>query len=166
MRVLALDVASKAGWARSEGGEVVASGVVKLRQRTVNKVRQPRGAKFSQFRGWLDTQEGPGVAPDVLVIERASGVFKSAAAGSVIFGLLGIAEAWAFDHGIPVVYITAQAVKKHATGSGRADKAAMLEAARKRWPSVEFADDNEADARHLADCYAAQCAADAATLGQ
>ena len=40
-------------------------------------------------------------------------------------------------------------IKRHATGSGGADKSKMLEAARGYWPGYEFADDNEADARLL-----------------
>jgi len=151
--VLALDVASTTGWARFQGEEVT-SGIVKLRQRTAKKVREPRGAKFSQLRAWLDEQE----IPDQLVIERA-GHFKSAAAAETIHGLLAIVEAWAYDHAIPLEYLSPTTVKKYATGSGNADKAAMIAAARERWPGVELADDNEADARHIADCYLARSTA-------
>ena len=150
-QLLALDVASTTGWARAVEGEELTSGVVKLRCRTRNKVREPRGAKFSQLQAWLDEQE----IPDQIAIERA-GRFKSAAAAETIHGLLAIAEAWAYDHAIPLEYLSPGTIKKHATGKGNADKAAMIAAARERWPGVKLADDNEADARHIADCYLAR----------
>lgn len=40
-------------------------------------------------------------------------------------------------------------LKKFATGSGGAGKDVMLAAAKRYWPGVKFADDNEADARWL-----------------
>lgn len=148
--LLALDVASTTGWARFQGEEVT-SGIVKLRQRTVKKVKEPRGAKFSQLRAWLDGLE----TPDQLVIE-GPGRFRSAAAAATILGLLGTVEAWAYDNAIPLEYLSPSTVKKYATGNGHADKAAMLAAARERWPGVELASDDEADARHVGACYLAR----------
>lgn len=150
LEILALDVASATGWARYVGGEI-SSGVVKLRQRTVRGVKEPRGAKFSGFRRWLEGQS----RPDVLVLERV-GHFKSAAAAETVHGLLAIAEGWAYEVGVPVEYLSPMTVKKHATGRGNASKNDMLAAAAQRWPGVRFADDNEADARHLGDCYLAR----------
>lgn len=52
--------------------------------------------------------------------------------------------------GVPVAMVPPSTLKVYATGSGKADKAAMLQAARDKWPDVEFEDDNAADACWLA----------------
>ena len=57
---------------------------------------------------------------------------------------------------IPYQGIPVATVKKFATGKGNADKAAMGEAARLRWPNRMFTDDNEVDARFIAEAAAAE----------
>lgn len=50
--------------------------------------------------------------------------------------------------GVPFVYVVPSVLKKYATGSGNADKAAVQVAAFKRF-GAEFADDNQCDAAWL-----------------
>ena len=52
---------------------------------------------------------------------------------------------------LPYAAIHYATAKKTATGKGNADKAAMVAAAGVRWPRPEPYDDNEADARWIAE---------------
>jgi crossover junction endodeoxyribonuclease RuvC len=52
--------------------------------------------------------------------------------------------------GVPVAMVPPSTLKVYATGSGAADKDAMLKAARGMWPDVDIEDDNSADALLLA----------------
>lgn len=157
--VLALDTATKTGWAVFHGKRRHASGMVKLRQRTRNKVKEARAAKYRQLIDTLDASlDGDGPIPfvrkpDVLVIEKTGGTFKTGAAVEVTNGIMAAAELWAYENAIPVVFIRNWDVKSHATGNRMADKDKMLKAARKLWRGVRFADDNEADALHLGRAY-------------
>lgn len=51
---------------------------------------------------------------------------------------------------IPVAVCAPTTLKSFATGSGRADKRDMIDAARSLWPHARVADDNQADALLLA----------------
>ncbi|MEO0035188.1 MAG: hypothetical protein RLZZ501_1211, partial [Pseudomonadota bacterium] len=68
-------------------------------------------------------------------------------AAHVYGGLMGVLTAWAEVRGVPYQGVTVQHIKKHATGKGNADKAAVIEAMRAR--GYTPADDNEADALAL-----------------
>jgi hypothetical protein len=60
-------------------------------------------------------------------------------------GFFARLTAWREHHGIPYRGVPVGTIKKHATGRGKADKAAMLAAMRVKGYPVT--DDNEADAR-------------------
>lgn len=51
-------------------------------------------------------------------------------------------------------------IKKHATGNGRADKPAMLRAARVKWPQLRVVNDDMADALWALDCGLSERGAD------
>lgn len=54
------------------------------------------------------------------------------------------------EYGIPVTEVGPTELKKYATGKGTADKALVCMAAARRFPHLEFANDNEADSLWLA----------------
>lgn len=152
-KVLALDLATRMGWA-CVGGRVVddaprVSGAVELP--LVEATRPPKhaGIVFGGLRWWLDhecwSEKALSDRPDALVLEAPGGGVNGR---SLIHaaGLRGVALAWASAHGVPVVSVAPNTLKLWATGSGRADKAAMVEAARRLWPAWRGQDDNEADA--------------------
>lgn len=68
-------------------------------------------------------------------------------------GLVAVITAFCEERKTPYVGIPVGTVKKRATGSGNADKSAMILAARGHWPSLsEDIDDNTADAAWIAVC--------------
>ena len=57
---------------------------------------------------------------------------------------------------IPYRGIPVATIKKRATGKGNADKGQMIAAAKSRWPCHAFIDDNECDARWIAETAAVE----------
>lgn len=64
---------------------------------------------------------------DVVVYERPFA--RGQAATRLLWGMAGVLEAKATEAGVPILDITPAEIKKWATGSGKADKTAMLDAA-------------------------------------
>ena len=146
--LLALDLASRTGWAASAFGSAPVSGAVDLA--SVPGREHPRsGSPFCGLARWLADRSWSlsSYLPAVhgLVLEAPGG---GAGRLSLIHaaGLRGVALAWAAEHGIPVVSIAPSSLKLWAAGHGRADKAAMIASARRLWPAWAGSDDNEADA--------------------
>jgi Holliday junction resolvasome RuvABC endonuclease subunit len=79
--------------------------------------------------------------PDWVFIEAP---FVRGPVTRLTFGLAGVIEAAAARAGVPFSEAPPATVKKHITGSGKADKAAMMTAIRAMGFSPE--DDNAADA--------------------
>lgn len=145
------DLATTTGWAVFCEGERVASGTFKLRQRTINKVKQPRAAKYASLFTLLDSSYSGGgplpktPSPDLIVYE-VGGFYPSQASAELAHGLAAHLEHWAFNYAIPTEQILNWTVKRFACGSARASKADMIAVAKKLWPRVKIQDDNEADA--------------------
>ena len=144
MRILALDMATRTGWA-SWDGERRESGFVDF---TVKRGESP-GMRFIRFNRWLhDTLEA--LEPSLIVFEQAWGGMKSGAAAEVALGLsTRVQEACAL-RGIEHQPINGSTLKKWTTGRGNAKKPEMIEAVIRRFfsqgaPAVNM-DDNEADA--------------------
>lgn len=72
-------------------------------------------------------------------------------AAHVYGGIIATLTAWCEEFQVPYTAIPVGTVKKTATGKGNADKKAMLAAAKDRWPGHNFLNDNEADARFIAE---------------
>lgn len=85
--------------------------------------------------------------PDVAVIEGYSMGGARGLAAFRLGELGGAVRVRLFELDIPFVEVPPTSLKHFATGNGRADKAAMVEAAKYR--GAEVANDNEADAWHL-----------------
>ena len=156
MRTLALDLATKTGWAL-ESSEGLKCGTVLL---SPGRSR-PHRTKWLNLIWWLDcmlrlhgfrhvVQE----APLVYGMTRISAV-------STAYGLAAICEGWCEWKGIPYSQINVQTIKKHAIGKGNCKKGLMVAAAQIKWPDLDIKDDNAADALWLLDCYNAKEAKEA-----
>jgi Holliday junction resolvasome RuvABC endonuclease subunit len=144
-RILSLDLATTTGFARLANG-VFDAGHVKFSRKTGRKNTRDdhEGIVFHQFSCWLGTMIRDD-CPTFIVYERA-GHFPSAAAAYMACGLRGILMAQAAFYGIPLATYSPLTLKKWATGTGKAEKPAMLAAARKLAGGEDLADHNAADA--------------------
>lgn len=164
MRILALDAATQTGWCVMDG-KFIASGTWDLSvDRTFRESMdkdEAGGARLMNLRTKLNEihRDHPF---DILVYE-ASRNLKYGNAVRVSAELQAVIQLWAIDNMIQFKGYSPGEIKKHATGSGRANKNAMIVAAFNRWPDVhrmgpsEWPSD-EADARWLADLAAEQFA--------
>lgn len=156
--VLALDTGSTTGYGVFHGRKRFASGILKFKQRTIKKVKQPRAVKYEQMLDALESSlagDGPIElvrAPDVIVYE-VGGYYPNPRTAESAHGFMAMVELVAMRHGIPAVALLNWDVKTHATGSQRADKDQMLAAARRYWRGVKFATHDEADALHVGRAY-------------
>lgn len=146
MRVLALDLGTKCGYAiRFDQGFFggTESGTWDLAPK---KKLEGGGMRYVRLRRHLEAEAKRGL--DLVVFEdvkRHAGTM----AAHVYGGCKAIVEALCEEHRIPYTSTGVGTIKKHATGKGNASKDAMIEAARARgWKP---ADDNEADALWILD---------------
>lgn len=151
-KVIGLDLGTKTGWAWTTNGEAVGnfSGVESFQPGRY----EGGGMRYLRFRGFLDSLAAQGT-PQAIFFEEVRS-HKGAAASHVYGGFLATLTAWCEERGIPYQGIPVGTIKRHATGKGNANKAAMIEAAQKRWPLCGIEDDNQADALWVLDCGLAQ----------
>jgi Holliday junction resolvasome RuvABC endonuclease subunit len=136
MKILALDLGTKTGWAMLEGGRIE-SGV----QISDVKRGESPGMRYIRFNRWLEEIADP--KPDVIVFEQAH--HRGGAATETAAGFSTRVLEFCARHGIEHSSVHSATLKKFATGSGRAEKADMIARARERF-KPDLADDNEADA--------------------
>jgi hypothetical protein len=143
MNLLALDLGTQCGWALGGAAGVAASGTQSFRPGRFDG----GGMRYLRFRRWLAELKGDGELDAVYFeeVRRHAGVD----AAHVYGGLMAVLTEWCEQHGIPYQGVPVGTIKKHYTGRGNADKAAVLAAARQRGHAP--ADDNEADALALLD---------------
>lgn len=139
--ILAVDCATRTGWAVVRGGQVLASGMQDFRRR---KGDHP-GHLFLEFRKWCDCLAVIHGA-QMLAYEQAH--HRGRAATEICVGLTTRVLEVGSMHGLPVVAVHSSKVKMAATGKGNADKQAMHDAAWRILGRVPV-DDNEADAVFL-----------------
>jgi hypothetical protein len=156
MNVLALDLATKTGWALREGDRIE-SGV----QDFTKKRGESNGMLFLHFNAWLDGIGGKQGAygtlgwpmfrsktVDLIVFEQAH--HRGGAATEIAVGLMTRVLEFSARYYIEHSSVHSLTLKKWATGSGKADKAAMIAAANRflrdqgRMDIIE--DDDQADA--------------------
>ncbi len=138
MNILALDMATKTGWATSVGRQ---SGVQTF---DVRRGESP-GMRFLRCRGWLNEMLALLGGIDVIVYEQAH--HRGGAATACCVGLVSTVQAFAAEHDVELMAVHTGELKRWATGKGNAGKPAMIEAARSRgWSPT---DDNEADGQLL-----------------
>jgi len=137
-RVLALDLATKTGWAFWTGRSLH-SGMKNLKAKT-------DGLRLLALYRWLTLTIHGAHGVDVIAVERAAGG-KRGAANEVLPALRGIVHLVAAQNGsIPIVETAPTSLKKFAVGNGRASKDEMVLAAKKFWPHQEIKTDDQADA--------------------
>lgn len=136
MRILAVDPATRCGWAHSSGP----SGVWDLRVRS----DESNGMRLLRLQSKLEeVRTTSGVD---LVVFEASRNLRYGHAVRVVTQLQGVIELWCQSHDIPYRGYSPAEIKRFAVGRGKADKKEMVAAARARWPEYEIIDDNQADA--------------------
>lgn len=141
MRILAIDPASKCGWAHSSG----ASGVWDL------SVRRDESSGMRLIRLAAKLREiKAGVGIELVVFEAARNAMPKMQGALVVQAeIQGQIKAWCEREGVQYRGYSPMEIKKHATGKGNAKKGAMIAAARSRGWNPQ--DDNEADALWLLD---------------
>ena len=145
MRILALDCATRTGWAHNcAPGYETRSGVETFRA----PKDMDAAARYADFHSWVselidETQ------PALVVYEAPVEMHGSKAQRYLSIGFATrVQEAAAVRH-IPYREVYPSSLKKHATGSGRASKGEMVSAARRQFALLFAPDDNEADALML-----------------
>lgn len=139
MKLLALDLGTKAGWA-SFDGDIITSGVQSF---VFNPRYEGGGMRFLKFQKWMNDMHTL-VRFERLMFEEVMQRPASVAAGHVYGGFLGHLTSWCEAHQVPYEGIPVGTIKKDLTGSGKATKADMIEWIKKK--GHHPADDNEADA--------------------
>jgi hypothetical protein len=142
--ILALDLGQKTGWAVRNADGAVASGTTEFKLGRF----EGGGMVFLRFRAWLqEVDETAGGISAVYFEEVRS--HRGVAAAHAYGGFLAHLTAWAEANKIPYRGVPVATIKRHATGKGNADKAAVIAAVRAR--EFDPRDDNEADALALLD---------------
>ncbi len=146
MKILALDCATKTGWALYDG-RLLESGVQDFSKRRGDS----NGMMFLRFRKWLAdliTEHSPGA----VVYEQSH--HRGGAATEIGVNLTGRVQEICADMSIEFSSVHTATLKKWATGHGKADKGQMMARAVTIIGRPPI-DDNEADAVMLA-AYAAE----------
>lgn len=143
MNILALDPATKCGWAVSSGP----SGTWDCSVRRDESVGMRLIRLKSKLNKILEAEK-----IDLVVYEAARNTAPKMQGALVVQATLqGVILVWCEENGLQYRGYSPSELKKHATGKGNASKALMLEAAEKKWPGRKFLDDNEVDALWLLD---------------
>ena len=140
--LLALDLGQKTGWAVRIRDGAIASGVQEFRPGRF----EGGGMIWLRFRSWLQEVDETTGGVGVVVFEEVV-AHRGVAASHCYAGFLAHLTAWAEVNKIPYQGVPVGTIKRHVTGKGNADKAAVIAAVRAL--GFEPQDDNEADALAL-----------------
>jgi len=140
--ILALDLGTKTGWALKTLDGSITSGTEQFK----HDRWQGGGMRYLKFKHWLEQMLLTVERIDVIYYEevrRHLGVDAAHAYG----GFLAHLTAWCEYHQIAYEGVPVGTIKRHATGKGNANKAAMILAVKNLGYDPD--DDNEADALAL-----------------
>lgn len=140
MRILALDLATKTGYAMNEP-DVSGTEDFSLRR------GDSPGIRYLRFVSWLEEIIAKS-RPDIVVAEQAH--HRGGAATEVAAGFQTHMQSTCAKHGVEFTTRHTGTIKKHATGKGNAGKDEMMAAFVQKW-GREPKDDNHADAMWLLD---------------
>ena len=147
MRIIAIDAGLSTGWAVyfGEAKGRIESGVQTFKARR----GESPDMRFLYFRTWAERMVNR-IRPDLVVYEMSH--HRGGAATELQIGMTTRIQEMCCVLGKKYMKVSASAVKKFATGSGRASKEEMIKAAnklfqdQKRNPGREITSDDEADA--------------------
>jgi Holliday junction resolvasome RuvABC endonuclease subunit len=143
--ILAIDPGTHCGWAVMRDDDSVDSGTWDLTPRK----HESAGMRYVRLVRHLDALNDESVECICYeLVSRHAGTTAAHVYGAIV----GHLQSWAAQHNTPLAAYPVTVIKKHATGKGNADKAAMIEAARRQWPSQTILDDNQADALAVLGC--------------
>lgn len=145
MTILALDLGTKLGWAVGFGPGDVLHGTTAFRTGRF----EGGGMRWLVFRKWLQTildEHGPLEAVYFEEVRRHAGTDAAHLYG----GFIATLTAWCEAKSVPYQGIPVGTIKRHATGKGNANKAAMVAAMQAKGFTPET--DNDADALALLLC--------------
>lgn len=146
MKILALDLGTKTGWAfgDTKDDSQVYSGV----QDFSLKRGESSGMRLLNFDKWIYDMLAKH-KPQVVGYEMPHQ--RGGHATQLLLGMLGILHVACVKAGVQYSSVHSATLKKFATGSGRASKEEMISAAMKKFRRALLIDDNEADALHIWD---------------
>jgi Holliday junction resolvasome RuvABC endonuclease subunit len=136
MKILALDLATRTGWALGDSARYE-SGAETF---DLRRGESP-GMRYLRFSRWLD--EVLTAELDLVVYEQPF-IMRSGMAAEIALGFATRVQQRCAVVEVPHAAPNGMTLKKWTTGSGRAGKPEMLEAVARRWRRVD--DHNEADA--------------------
>lgn len=134
MKILALDIATKTGWATDS-----ASGTWDL------KPNRGESADMRNLRLKAKVAEIIKIENiELVVYERSAG--RHMAAVQVASQMIGTLTTYLLENKISYGSYSAKEIKKFFTGNGNASKLMMIDEAMRRFPEIKILDDNHADA--------------------
>lgn len=133
MNILALDIATKTGWAVSVNG-MVSSGVLDMSK------MPDYGQRGFHFSKWLADM----IVENQIELMAAETTLSHGHSAYVLIGLGFTAQTVAYAHDIKRMTVSPSTLKKATTGHGRASKDDMMKVV-KGW-GFDPQDDNESDA--------------------
>ena len=140
--LLALDLGTHTGWALRSTEGAITSGTQHFRPQRF----EGGGMRYLRFKRWLTELKAVTGDIDEIYFEEVRRHLSTDAAHAY-GGFLAVLTSWCEHHHIAYQGVPVGTIKKHATGAGNADKAAMISAMREK--GFAPADDNEADALAL-----------------
>lgn len=157
--ILGLDFGQTTGWAIGAGDGVIRSGVFELDSDPAKAYRSLQLAMVT-VRGWS-------YGIDLIAYESVpASVHRGGTAAHRWGGYEAIILAYCVQHGMPYLGVPIQTWKRAAGVRSASGPDEALQAARARWPGVEFATADEAVARWVAVAAHRMTAEHAATCGR
>ena len=143
MKILALDLGTKTGWAFGDMGDLgrIYSGTQDF---SLKRGESP-GIRLLNFDKWVYEMLAKH-KPKMVGYEMPH--HRGGHATQLLLGMLGVLHVACTKAGIEYASVHSATLKKSATGSGRASKEEMIRIAAIKF-SREIIDDNEADALHI-----------------
>ncbi len=127
------------GWAMQLAGGVIESGTISFRPSRYDG----GGMRYLRFRGWLASVASDAAGLEAIYFEEVRRHVGTDAA-HLYGGFLATLTAWCEQNAIPYEGVPVGTIKRHITGKGNADKAAVFDAVRAT--GFNPCDENEADA--------------------
>lgn len=147
LRILALDCATRTGWATNCAGARIEAGLVDFSP----KRGESTGMRYVRFSTWL-TEMLTQLRPEVVIYEQPPGHFAGANAAEVAYALTTRVQEICERQQVNYTSVNPTTLKWWVTGKGNATKDVMKAAATERYPDYCEAKDpggDEADARHI-----------------